>query len=197
MRLLRFRVGYAVLAALGLSVADSLLIGCTPIIVEGPSDQHYLGAIKNLLIAAGRLKTGRELIFPPAGGAKTVRAVASILGARDENLPMALFDSDMPGKKLAQKLRSSLYTAAQDRALEVGTFVEMEGAEMEDLIPANLIVYHVDRWQREPEQPFADVYQPGKPIVLQIEAWAAKHQIKLALGWKVEIAMRVKRYLIQ
>ena len=127
--------GYAVLAALGLSVADSLLIGCTPVIVEGPSDQHYLGAIKNLLIAAGQLRTGQELVFPPAGGAKTVRAVASILGARDESLPMALFDSDVPGKKLAQELRTSLYAAARERVIEIGTFVEIEGAEIEDLFP--------------------------------------------------------------
>jgi len=189
--------GYAVLAALGLSVADSLLIGCTPVIVEGPSDHHYLGAMKNLLVAAGRLKTGRELVFPPAGGAKTVRAVASILGARDENLPMALFDSDVPGKKLAQELRSSLYAAAKDRVLEVGTFIEMEGSEIEDLLPSELIVQQLDRWQREPEQAFAEVYQPGQPIVPQIEAWAATHHLELARGWKVELAKRVKQYLLQ
>lgn len=76
---------YAVHAALGLSVAESLLVGCEPIIVEGPSDQHYMTAIKSLLIASGRLKPGRELVFPPAGGSKGVRAVASILGGRDGN----------------------------------------------------------------------------------------------------------------
>src|SRR5207244_3532299 len=78
---------YAVHAALGLSVAESLLLGCLPVLVEGPSDQHYLTAIKNLLIAAGHLKPGRELVFPPTGGTKGVRAVASILGGRDEELP--------------------------------------------------------------------------------------------------------------
>ncbi len=34
--------GYAVHAALGLTVAESILLGCQPIIVEGASDQHYL-----------------------------------------------------------------------------------------------------------------------------------------------------------
>tara|TARA_R110002124_G_C8958892_1_gene513897 strand:- start:637 stop:2037 length:1401 start_codon:yes stop_codon:yes gene_type:complete len=33
---------YAVHSALNLTVAESLLLGCKPIIVEGPSDQHYL-----------------------------------------------------------------------------------------------------------------------------------------------------------
>ena len=36
---------YAVHSDLGLSVAESLLIGCQPVVVEGASDQHYLTAI--------------------------------------------------------------------------------------------------------------------------------------------------------
>ena len=47
---------YAVFAAVGLSVAESLLLGCDAVVVEGPSDQYYMTAIKNLLIGAGRLK---------------------------------------------------------------------------------------------------------------------------------------------
>ena len=42
---------YAVHAALGLSVSDVLLQGCKPVIVEGPSDQIYLNAIKQILIS--------------------------------------------------------------------------------------------------------------------------------------------------
>lgn len=38
--------GYAVYAALGLTVAESLLLGCTVVVVEGTSDQMYLSAIK-------------------------------------------------------------------------------------------------------------------------------------------------------
>lgn len=190
---------YAVLAALGLTVADSLLIGCTPVIVEGLSDQHYLGAMKNLLIASGRFKPSRELIFPPAGGAKTVKAVVSVLGARDEEMPIALFDSDEIGRKLSKDLRTSLYQAVPGRVLDVATFAaNLEGAEVEDLLPADLIVQQVDRWQRGPEEVFADFYRPGKPIVPQIEAWAKKHNIVLASpGWKVDLAKRVKQILLQ
>jgi hypothetical protein len=97
--------GYAVHAALGLTVAESLLLGCEPVIVEGSSDQHYLSGIKTMLIASGRLKPGRELVFPPAGGAKGVKAVACILGGRDEKLPIALFDSDTQGRMTAQSLK--------------------------------------------------------------------------------------------
>lgn len=189
--------GYAVFAALGLTVADSLLIGCTPVVVEGPSDQHYLSAMKNLLIAAGKLKPGRELIFPPAGGAKTVKAVVSILGARDDDLPVALFDSDEAGKRLAEQLRTSLYAHIRERVLEIRMFVDMDGAEVEDLIPAAMIVQHVDRMFRGPDELFVDFHQPGWPVVPQIEAWAKKRGVALELGWKVELAKRVKQALLQ
>lgn len=123
---------YAVHAALGLTVAESLLLGCTPVIVEGASDQHYLTGIKNLLVAAGRLKPGRELVFPPAGGAKGVKAVASILCGRDEALPVALLDGDPPGRAMAKQLRENLYTEKPDLVLDVDS-------EIEDLLPPEIV----------------------------------------------------------
>lgn len=188
--------GYAVHAALGLSVAEGLLIGCEPVIVEGPSDQHYLTAIKTLLIGNGSLKPGREIVFPPAGGAKGIKAVASILGGRDEALPLALFDSDEQGSNFAKALRAGLYATDTDRVLQVGSFVEIEGAEVEDLIPGDIIVKAVDRMIREPETPFESCHDPNKPIVPQIAEWAAKGGAMLEKGWKVELAKRVKRALL-
>jgi energy-coupling factor transporter ATP-binding protein EcfA2 len=188
--------GYAVHAALGLSVAEGLLIGCEPVIVEGPSDQHYLTAIKILLIASGSLKPGREIVFPPAGGAKGIKAVASILGGRLETLPLALLDSDEQGTKFVQALRTGLYTAAPERVLQVGSFIEIEGAEIEDLIPVTIIVKAVDRMIREPETPFETRHDASKPIVPQIEVWAMKGGATLEKGWKVELAKRVKRALL-
>ena len=54
----------------GLNVAESLLLGCQPVIVEGPSDQFYLTAIKTLLLSGGKITPKRELVFPPSGGTK-------------------------------------------------------------------------------------------------------------------------------
>lgn len=85
---------YAVHSALNLSVSESLLLGCTPVIVEGPSDQHYLSAIKNVLISKGRIQPSAELVFPPSGGAKTAKIIASILVGRDDALPFVLLDGD-------------------------------------------------------------------------------------------------------
>jgi hypothetical protein len=188
---------YAVYAALGLTVAESLLLGCRPVVVEGPSDQHYLTAIKNLLIAAGRLKPGRELVFPPAHGTRGVKAVSSILGGRDDSLPVVLVDGDPEGRATAEALRKGLYVGDPDRILEVGKFVGVADAEVEDLIPPKLVARILDRWQRAANVPFADELQVGKPIVPQIEAWAKKHGVTLTVpGWKVELATRVKEQLL-
>jgi hypothetical protein len=118
----RRSAGYTVFAALGLTVAESFLIGCEPVLVEGQSDQLYLSSIKSLLIASGKLKPSRELIFPPTGGTKGVKAVVSILGGRDEQLPVALFDSDDAGKVVIKALRDGIYSGDRDLVLEVQTF---------------------------------------------------------------------------
>ena len=174
----------------------ALLIGCEPVIVEGPSDQHYLTAIKTLLIGNGSLKPVREIVFPPAGGAKGIKAVASILGGRDEALPLAFLDSDEQGTNSAQALRTGLYTSDPDRVLQVGSFVEIKGAEVEDLVPAEIIVKLVDRMIREPENSLESRHDATKPIVPQVEAWAKEGGATLEKGWKVELAKRVKRALL-
>ena len=190
--------GYAVYAAIGMGVAESLLLGCDPVIVEGASDQHYLSAIKTTLIAAGRLKPGRELVFPPAGGAaKGVKVLAGILLGRDGGLPAVLLDSDPPGQTFAKLLRDELYSENLLRVHQVGQFVSVPNAEVEDLIPNEVMIHVLDRWQRGPEKPFADFFEKGKAIVPQIEAWAKTHGIELPRGWKANFARRVKSRILE
>jgi hypothetical protein len=58
-------------------------------------------------------------------------------------------------------------------------------------------VRELDRWQRGTDVPFGDEYKPGGPIVPQIEAWATRHNVALQKpGWKVELAKRVKKKLL-
>lgn len=187
---------YAVHSALGLSVAESLLLGCQPVIVEGSSDQHYLTAIKTLLVASGRLKPTREFVFPPAGGTKNTRMVASILTGRDEALPHLLLDGDQMGRKLAKELASSLYQDHADRLISVDDHTGMEGSEIEDLIPPDVMAAVVDRMYRSAETEFADVLVAAKPILGQIEAWAVAQKVDLEQGWKVELSKRVKQHLL-
>jgi energy-coupling factor transporter ATP-binding protein EcfA2 len=187
---------YAVYSALNLNVAESLLLGCLPVVVEGASDQHYLTMIKALLIGGGKIRPSRELVFPPAGGTKTLRITAGILTGRDEALPVVLLDGDQMGVRMAAELTSGLYKSEENRVLSTDDFVGFKGSELEDLIPHQRFVDAVDRVFRAPEQQFSEVASKGKPIVPQVEAWAKREGIELALGWKVEVARRVKSVLL-
>lgn len=188
---------YAVYSALNLSVAESLLLGCQPIIVEGPSDQHYLTTAKTLLIAKGDIQPTRELVFPPSGGVRTAKAVSGMLMGRDETLPKLFLDGDGPGKNLAKSAKSGLYAGEEDKVSLVTDFLDLEGAEVEDLFPPKLIIEVVDRLWRTADSMFEDHFESSKPITGQVEAWAAKQGIDLPNGWKVEIAKEVKKRALQ
>jgi hypothetical protein len=178
-------------------VAESFLYGCKPVIVEGASDQHYLTAIKLYLIRAGKLQPAREMVFPPAGGAKGVKAVASMVMAKDDVLPIALFDADGPGLQTIKSLKESLYAKEAARLLVVTDFVNLPGAEIEDLFPHELIVKAVDWVFKSADSAFVDFAQEGTLIVPQIEKWANKNGLTLELGWKVDIAKRVKHRILE
>ncbi len=188
---------YAVHSALNLTVAESLLMGCEPVIVEGPSDQHYLTAIKTILIGKRKIAPKSELVFPPSGGAKTAKVIASILSGRDDVLPKVLLDSDTAGKQAIKALRTDLYTEAKDRVLETDVvFSDIKGTEIEDLIPTNLMIQVLDRMERRAEQDFEDVHDPKKTIVPQIKNWAEREGFVLEHGWKVKLALGVKDKLL-
>ena len=122
-------------------------------------------------LAAGRLKPGRELVFPPAGGTKGVKALSGILGGRNEALPVALFDSDSAGRETIKSLRQTLYAGDPDLVLEVGPFAGgIADAEIEDILPAGIIIKQLGKWLRTVDVLFAEEYKPGAAIVPQIEA---------------------------
>ncbi|QQK03794.1 AAA family ATPase [Burkholderia anthina] len=184
---------YAVYSALNLNVAESLLLGCTPVVVEGASDQHYLTLMKALLIGAGKISPRRELVFPPAGGTKTLRITASILTGRDEVLPVVLLDGDSMGTKMATELRTSLYRDEPTKVLTTNDYAGFGDSELEDLVPADRFVDAVDRMFRNSDRPFEECFKKGEPVVPQVESWAEKEGIALPQGWKVEVAKRVKQ----
>jgi energy-coupling factor transporter ATP-binding protein EcfA2 len=185
---------YAVHSAINLGIAESLLIGCTPIIVDGASDQHYLTTIKTLLVSAGLIKPQSELVFPPAGGAKTARIIASILTGRDEQLPIILGDDDAVGRSAVRELREGLYASAPERLLSLKDFV-FEGAEIEDLFPPAFLADIIERASNIPrgEDEVRDVIEDGKPFVDQVEAWAKSNSVELPKHWKVDLALEAKK----
>lgn len=188
---------YAVHSALNLSVAESLLLGCKPIIVEGPSDQHYLSTIKAILISKGLIKPTAELVFPPSGGAKTAKIIASILMGRDDALPTVLLDGDTAGKQAAQALQESLYVGKKELVLTTNEFVDgFDESEIEDLLPAALLMQILDRIERRAENDFESRHDPAKPIVPQIKNWAKQEGFELPTDWKMQLALGVKSKLL-
>lgn len=187
---------YAVYSALNLNIAESLLIGCKPIVVEGPSDQHYLTTIKTLLTAAGAIKPTSELVFPPAGGAKSARITAAILTGRDEQLPAILFDDDVIARSAIKDLRANLYADAPDRLLSLKNFL-FDDAEVEDLFPTPFLAEIMDRIERRPNQQLADIIKSDSPFVPQVEAWAKSNTIELEKHWKILLSLEAKKRALQ
>jgi predicted ATP-dependent endonuclease of OLD family len=177
---------YPVHAALGLTVSDTLLLGCIPILVEGPSDQIYLNLIKRYLISQGKLKYSKEFVFIPTGGVKGMGPVSRLVSSREEELPYVLLDSDKPGKEFKKQLLNGRYKEQVDKVLEVAAFIREGEFEIEDLLPSKSIVEIVDRAYKC-DNYFEDFHKDG-PIVNQIEEWAKQNSIILNEGWKVELA---------
>ena len=178
---------YPVHAALGLTVSDTLLLGCLPVLVEGPSDQIYLNLIKRYLIGIGELKNSKEIVFIPTGGVKGMAPVAKLLSSRDDSLPQVLLDSDKAGKDYLKQLINGRYRDEKTKVLEVSQFLTDGEYEIEDLVPTASIIQIIDRMYRC-DQYFEDYYQNLLPIVNQIELWANKNSIVLINGWKVDVA---------
>lgn len=191
---------YPVHVAMGLSVSDTFLIGCIPIVVEGVSDQRYLSAIKNHLIGRGKIKPAKDIVFLPAGGTGTkgVTAVVSIVSAKDEKLPRLLIDSDGPGDSLKARLLSGTYQGAGGRIKQVCDYGVVENGEIEDLIPTDHLAKVVTRYLPRPagsDEEFEEIVDDSQPIIPQIEKYCERHDIELLLGWKVDVATLFKRRL--
>lgn len=188
---------YPVHAALGLSVSNIMLVGSQPIIVEGPSDQLYFSIMKTLLIAAGKITPSLEIVFVPSGGVKGVKALAAILSTQDSELPIVFLDADSSGLKFAADLKASLYSAHKDRVLDVSHYLKVTNAEVEDLLPIDILKKILDRMFQGKEEYFSDTYKTGMPIIGQIESYAKTNSITLETGWKVELAKEVKSRLLK
>lgn len=191
---------YAVHAALGLSVSASLLQGCNIVLVEGTSDQFYFTAMKVLLLAQGKIKPKREILFAPCSGAKGIIAAIPLVTARDEAPPYVIVDADGPGRQVAQTLRSGAIYGGDNksRIISIAELLpDIEAAEVEDLLPRGTMVSAASRMLHHEEEDFADSVTDGKALVPQIEAFADRLGIAPVTGWKVELARTVKQRLLK
>src|SRR5690606_25715859 len=126
---------YPIHAALGLTVSDTLLLGCLPVLVEGVSDQVYLSLLMRFLIGKGELQYSKEIVFIPTGGVRGMGPVSKLVSSREDDLPFVLLDSDKTGKEYAKNLKSGKYRDEKDKVLGVADFLSDKEYEIEDLIP--------------------------------------------------------------
>lgn len=186
---------YAVHAALGLTVSDVMLQGSQVVVVEGTSDQFYLSAIKNALIRDRKFAPQREIVFAPAGGAKGVQGISSLISSVNDGLPKVVLDSDKAGEEFKRKLENGLYKDCKAQIISVNDITGIDQSEIEDLIPFEFISKAVEKLLGVQDED--DEFEPeeGKPLIPQLEAFAQKRGIKLEPGWKVVLSKAFKKAL--
>lgn len=186
---------YPIHAAIGITVSDTLLIGCQPVLVEGVSDQIYLQQIKKYVLAEGKYKNDKEVVFIPTGGVKGMSPVIKILLGREDNLPYVIMDADKPGKDKIKQLHNGLYVNEKEKVIPISVFTGEGEFEIEDLMPkdelARLFAKQYRRVNSEDE--FDYIYDSSLPIVNQMERFAKENNYTLIEGWKVELAKDFQR----
>jgi hypothetical protein len=137
-----------------------------------------------------------ELVFIPSGGVRGVPGVVSIISGRSEDLPLVILDSDQSGNDAKKKLISGLYQTSSDKLLEICSYRNIDNCEVEDLIPVSLMRRYLDRLFRDVEdEDIMDTLSNSSAVIPQIESFAAKHNVTLHKGWKVDMSKNVKQQL--
>ncbi len=182
---------YPINSAIGLTVSDTMLIGCKPIIVEGVSDQIYMTHIKRILMKKNEFMSSEELIFMPVGGTKNIRPVVSIISGRDSDLPFVIVDNDESGKAKQKSLEKELYANEKNKIININDFVikVTNEAEIEDFMDVSEIAESFNREFRY-EEDFIYDESDDNSVIKQIELFCQKHGYNLCEGWKVLVARR-------
>ncbi len=186
---------YPIHAAIGLSVSDTLLLGCQPVLLEGTSDQIYLQLIKKFVLSMGKYKNDKELVFIPTGGVKGMSPVIKILLGRENDLPYVLLDSDKPGKDKEKQLQGELYREETEKILTADQFLGEGAWEIEDLMPTGELarVFAKIYRRQTTDDDFDYTYNKTQPIVDQMQNFAKDNGYTLEKGWKVELAREFQR----
>jgi predicted ATP-dependent endonuclease of OLD family len=186
---------YPIHAAIGITVSETLLYGCQPVLVEGISDQIYLQLIKKYVLSQGKYINDKEIVFIPTGGVKGMSPVIKILCGRENDLPFVLLDSDKPGLDKQKQLTNGLYADAKDKILSIATFVKKGEYEIEDLMPSEELARTFSKQYRRvnSEDDFDYSFDKTQPIVNQMESFAKENGYTLTEGWKVDLAKECQK----
>lgn len=128
---------FPIQAALGYSIAQTLFLGRTCVIVEGITDYWILKALDAVLaLRDPKNVLGSDVALVPAGGTSRLMPLASIMfgaaGVSGKNM-LVLLDSDKEGGNAKARLESDLF-AGDSRVILVGPAIGMTKAMIEDLV---------------------------------------------------------------
>lgn len=182
---------YSINSAIGITISDTMLIGCKPIIVEGVSDQIYLTYIKRYLMKNENFVSTEELVFMPVDGTKNIKPVVSLVIERDDKLPFVIVDNDVSGKEKEKSLKKNLYAGEEQKILNIDDYLidETTDAEIEDFMNRQEIEESFNREFRLEEEFEYDV-ESKENIVKQIEKYCANNKYEFKHGWEVILARR-------
>lgn len=121
-------------AALGYSMAQTLFQGRKNLIVEGITEYWALKALSEILTDGGREGLAIEVVITPAGGAKKVTYLASLMTAQEIEV-IVLLDSDEMGDRTRRELLKDLFVSGEERILLIGDVLDCDEADLEDLFP--------------------------------------------------------------
>lgn len=122
---------FPLLGALGVDMAQTLIIGSDQLLVEGPADVVYLTIMSDVLRSAGRTALDPRWTLTPAGGIDKIPTFISLLNGTDLNVTV-LIDGAVGGN---QKINSFIDRGllAKNKLIPLTDITATTQADIEDM----------------------------------------------------------------
>ncbi|WP_217922023.1 ATP-dependent nuclease [Miltoncostaea oceani] len=122
---------FPLLGALGVDLAQTLIIGPDQLVVEGPADVVYLSVLSAAAADAGRVGLDPRWTIVPVGGLDKIPTFIALLGASDLNLAVLLDVAAGGNQRIANLVSRGLLD--EKRLVPVNAFTGTAEADLEDL----------------------------------------------------------------
>jgi len=166
---------FSLMAKLGMSASQSLLVAKFNLVVEGTDDYWYITAISELLKRSGKDGIDDRIQITAAGGASEAAYMATFMCGQDLNVSV-LFDSDKAGERSEEALIKkwlAKYRSKQITILKIGEMFTKPRTEasMEDMLTEEYYIPFVQTaYRKELNGQILDIKSRNEPqLVKRIE----------------------------
>lgn len=121
-------------AGLGYQLAQSLFISKRQLVVEGLIDFWLFRILADVLSIRGLPTLRDDVVVVPSAGVSKLLPLASMLIGHGVEVA-ALLDGDEPARREGKKLVDRLLEGEPAKCVFIGDFVQVPGAEVEDIFP--------------------------------------------------------------